>query len=309
MNYCCICGKSFSSDWEDIAVLLVKEMELPVCDECADILESLNGKEHGEAVKIIEKRLVENHCSDEICDAVMNLICNDEAEVKTDKKDAETQAVPDVQKRSEQMRQQLEHQRQERHKQDRFEQERLKKEADLDLKKAAGRLFDVNMDEINPKVAEYLMETAKRKLEEEKKYRDSVLIDCGLCHKGKVTDVSESGVRYTKEGNIAEKVTPEEFELILKASGMRKTPKFYDDSSAAATFFGIIGVIVLVVGLIISILMADAARNNEFAVFMENFLTYGMYGCLAFCASELFRRLAKIQSLLTSIRDRLKDDD
>ena len=89
MNYCCICGKSFSSDWEDISVLLVKEMELPVCDECADILESLNGKEHGEAVKIIEKRLVENHCSDEICDAVMNLICNDEAEVKTDKKDAE----------------------------------------------------------------------------------------------------------------------------------------------------------------------------------------------------------------------------
>ena len=207
------------------------------------------------------------------------------------------------QERLEQIR--LEQERLEREHQ---EQERRQREADEKLKIAAGQIFNADMDAVDPKVANFLKNAAKRKLDNEKKYRDSVLIDCGFCHKESVVD-STGDRRNVSAKSVADDVTPEEFDLILKASGRNRKPEPVKVTSGAAVFFMVIAIVVWVFGLIISILMADAARSNEFAVFMENFLTYGMYGCLAFCASELFRRLAKIQSLLTSIRDRLKDDD
>ena len=199
------------------------------------------------------------------------------------------------------------------------EREHQKQEEDEKLKIAAGQFFNADLDTLDPKVADYLKKKAKIKLENEKKYRESVLAKNGFTHKEKrevgpneyynCTEEKNDVTHYYAVDYVIDDVTPEEYELILKASGMQKKSETVQVSSGAAAFFMVIAIVVWVFGLIISILMADAARNNEFAVFMENFLTYGMYGCLAFCASELFRRLAKIQSLLTSIRDRLKDDD
>lgn len=74
MNYCCICGKKLSDQWEDSAKLVVKGEKLPICGECADLLGSLKGNKQNAAADELRKKIAEQHCTPDVRVAVNAII-------------------------------------------------------------------------------------------------------------------------------------------------------------------------------------------------------------------------------------------
>ena len=82
MDSCCICGKKLSEQWEDSAKLVVKGEKLPLCGECADLLDSLKGNNQDAAADELRKKIAEQYCTFDVRVAVNAIILAAYAERK-----------------------------------------------------------------------------------------------------------------------------------------------------------------------------------------------------------------------------------
>lgn len=182
------------------------------------------------------------------------------------------------------------------------------------------------------KVEAFIQKCADEKRLEEKSYRDRVLRYAGFLSEN-INYVEVSKKEYDACGGITKKedgkyyiqrktpvvISDEEFEAIEKAIPDEKLAELRLEASGAvpqgsekswaATFFTIIAWLIWIVGLVISIVGAKVtvvkgsyytyqAEEFNFTVFITAFITYFIYGCLALCAAELFKKMQTIVNLL-----------
>lgn len=149
-------------------------------------------------------------------------------------------------------------------------------------KEALEQLFEVKLDDMSPDVSKLLQKSFSKKIQYEEQER-SFFLDSLSLQPSDVTD--------------------EEYEALKKAYVGSEDK----ETSGASAFFYVIAVIVWLCGAIIGFVAAsDAKSGASLIAFIMSFLPYFLYGCLSFCASELFKRLAKIQSILRSIKGKLE---
>ena len=203
---------------------------------------------------------------------------------------------------------------------------------------------------MNPMVEAYLAAKEQEKQEKDSaedqkrqkeinSYRKKVLRKAGLIEKKMVeVDKTEyynldgtSEIKKDENGNkhyYMEKKTPievtdEEFAEIEKTFSREELEAMQDlpteekidrriegEAPGTTVFFNTLGVIFIVVGLIISIVVANVevvkevgyrtVVKNEFSfpTFMTSFIIYLVFGCFCFCAGSLFHELRRIVNLL-----------
>ena len=85
-----------------------------------------------------------------------------------------------------------------------------------------------------------------------------------------------------------------------------KTINTQEEPSFAVRFFSVIAWVLWIGGFIVSIISANTTQEGyygtytsfSFAIFISSLFTYFIYGCLSYCAAELFKKLQTIINLL-----------